>query len=266
MFRLRKWATVFLVFIFCCNTGRACSCTNTADNFLDAVRQVMSSSYVDTQMAIVKCRYIGNVGSYGAKFSILHSYYRGSFTMQDTVVLWGDPGWCCRYSPRASYHPGDTLLAIINSLRFQNVATAAESPADFFIYSCNFNHILVHNDSVFGGSLSSYTFSGYPLSPFVDSLDSIIGSLNLPPVIVSEPVLKIYPNPAGSILYIELDDDSLVERAVSLTSCSGQLVYTGTLYRGLKGNLDVSALPRGLYFLNVENSRARSRHYKVVIR
>ncbi len=265
MFRLGKWTVVFLIVLFCNSTGRACSCVNTTNNFLGAVRLVMNGNYVDTQMAIVKCQYLGNVGSYGTKFSILHRYYTGSFTMRDTVIVWGDPGWCCRYSPRADYHPGDTLLAIINSLRFQNVATSSEAPADFFIFGCNFNHVRVHHDSVYGGTEDAFTYEGYPLLPFVDSLEGIIGALNLPPAAIPDEVLKIYPNPVGSVLHIDLDDDPLFERAVSLTSASGQLVYSGSLYRGLKGHIDVSALPRGLYFVRVESSNGRSRNYKVVI-
>ncbi len=63
-------------------------------------------------------------------------------------------------------------------------------------------------------------------------------------------VIKIYPNPAGNILYIDLDAD--VERNLvkyRLFNPVGQVVYQGN---GFEQSIILSAFPPGVYFLHAE--------------
>lgn len=68
--------------------------------------------------------------------------------------------------------------------------------------------------------------------------------------------VKVYPNPSHSIVHVELTNRG--ETAYTLSDIGGQLLQLGTLTSN-DFTLDISDLPKGMYFLEVG-----SRRYKVV--
>lgn len=258
-----------LIMLLCFSLGwqssaKACSCINVADNFLGSVQLYIGPGYADTQIAIIEARLLDTVGGYGMKLQVLHPYYVGAFSLADTIIIWGDPGWSCRFSPVGYYHPGDTILAIINSLHFGSPATSSESSDDYYIYSCNFNYIQVRGDSVFGGNVVSFTFDGYPLTSFIDSLHTLVGTVGINNPATSMSGILTYPNPVKDLLYIDMGIIRFQEICLSLTNTSGQIVrrlrYSGTQ----KAEIDMQQLLPGLYFLSIEGDGKSARHYQVL--
>jgi hypothetical protein len=64
----------------------------------------------------------------------------------------------------------------------------------------------------------------------------------------AESLLKIYPNPANSKITIESQQHELIE----ISNIQGQLIKT-LATTGNKTNIDVSALPSGMYFVKVKS-------------
>lgn len=65
--------------------------------------------------------------------------------------------------------------------------------------------------------------------------------------------LVIYPNPAKDVLYVNFASNE--PPAVRLFNCLGQIVYSGTINNQCK--INVSFLPRGVYFIDVIGLRKK---------
>jgi len=85
------------------------------------------------------------------------------------------------------------------------------------------------------------------------------------PLLSNLSVLKIYPNPTGEILHIQLDNSSFSHQNIQLINGVGKsvLVWQGNAQKEL--SLDLSALPTGLYTLRYMDERGMKAS-KVMIR
>ena len=70
-------------------------------------------------------------------------------------------------------------------------------------------------------------------------------------------IISVMPNPAAQALYIELSDDAS-EPTVRITDMQGTVVHEGT-----STTVDVSALPRGAYVVDIRT--AKQRHCQQII-
>ncbi len=64
--------------------------------------------------------------------------------------------------------------------------------------------------------------------------------------------LNVYPNPASDILNIETSNDGITQ--VTITDMEGRTVQSTTLLAARRTQLDVSALPAGIYVVTIENN------------
>ena len=78
-------------------------------------------------------------------------------------------------------------------------------------------------------------------------------------IINNENHIAVYPNPTANNLIIESPQDAVVE----ITNIQGQLIKTLTA-KGNKINIDVSAFPKGIYFIHAttQNSIATNKFIK----
>jgi hypothetical protein len=65
-------------------------------------------------------------------------------------------------------------------------------------------------------------------------------------------MFQVYPQPATDVLFVNTGADH--QQAVSITNLAGQRVAAHTVNAGLS-TVDVSALPAGMYVLQVGNSQ-----------
>lgn len=66
---------------------------------------------------------------------------------------------------------------------------------------------------------------------------------------------KLYPNPAGNSIILELNSSTLASLQFSLSSVTGQLLRQQTEFVSINGgrkqNIDLSGLAAGIYFVNL---------------
>ena len=95
-----------------------------------------------------------------------------------------------------------------------------------------------------------------------EQIDTITGTFSASP---EQWELKIFPNPAGDILHLQIASTRARSLAVSIWNIPGQLV--SPLYELSTGgttSLDVSTLPAGTYILQIKDENAQQHAVKFV--
>lgn len=238
---------------------KACSCVSFPPDFFTSLQMALGTQDLNKTI-IVKGKLISTVGGYGVRMHVLQKYLGGS--IPDTPTIWGDPGITCRFSPTSQYQiPEDTIIAIIHPLDYI-VPSSLETANDFYINGCGFFHVLVRGDSVYGGNSSSFTFSGYPFSAFLDSIYKITGPLDLTMWETPE-VITLYPNPAKNKLFISGLTQTDVE-IVSIHDFLGRHIYS--VYRKNCTShiveLPLNGLVSGHYYCRVYSVNGRSHIFR----
>jgi Leucine-rich repeat (LRR) protein len=82
---------------------------------------------------------------------------------------------------------------------------------------------------------------------------------------INIPGIKIYPNPTGGILYIEIDKSLSVKSKIIVTDIFGKAVINKAFEDVTKQELNLTHLSKGMYFLQIQNKNNRY-FQKVVIR
>ncbi|MEM7035444.1 MAG: T9SS type A sorting domain-containing protein [Bacteroidota bacterium] len=75
------------------------------------------------------------------------------------------------------------------------------------------------------------------------------------PVVLEDGEMVLYPNPVSERLKIEVRNLPAQSFSVAVWNMAGQRVYQGSM-RGMEGEVDVSGLRSGLYFVRVEGKNA----------
>jgi hypothetical protein len=115
------------------------------------------------------------------------------------------------------------------------------------------NYISCVADLSEGGPLRCYTDDNFPIymtgeSAHCDFITSIVSYKNI------NDIIEIYPNPATDNLIIEAPQNAIIE----IANIQGQLIKTFTT-KSAKTNINVSALPSGVYVVQVKSEKV----YKV---
>jgi hypothetical protein len=75
--------------------------------------------------------------------------------------------------------------------------------------------------------------------------------------------IKIYPNPTGGILYVEMDKVLPAKSKIVLTDINGKVVLNKVFEDMIKQELNLTHLSKGMYFLQLQNRS--SRHFQKII-
>ena len=75
--------------------------------------------------------------------------------------------------------------------------------------------------------------------------------------------VKVFPNPVGDILNIDIQDENLTEAVVQIMNMTGQKVYEGVL-AGQLTSIDINSLTNGVYILHIESIDNRTLNYKIL--
>jgi hypothetical protein len=68
-----------------------------------------------------------------------------------------------------------------------------------------------------------------------------------------EPDVRLYPNPVGNILNIELS--KLNDVSLEIINISGQIIYSIASINNTKESIDVSYLSNGVYFIKLQGEK-----------
>ena len=71
--------------------------------------------------------------------------------------------------------------------------------------------------------------------------------------------IHIYPNPFSNYLNINVPDEGNI-KSVSIQNIQGQVVYKN----GFTSQINLSGLPEGMYFINVENKTGQKSVFKLI--
>ena len=88
------------------------------------------------------------------------------------------------------------------------------------------------------GGIEAWISAGYQTASNIEEFDDL--SIRV----------KIYPNPANSILNLETEKTDLY--SIQITSLKGQLIYS-TEMEGTNHQLDLSSFQNGIYFISIRN-------------
>jgi Leucine-rich repeat (LRR) protein len=82
---------------------------------------------------------------------------------------------------------------------------------------------------------------------------------------INSPGFKVYPNPTGGIIYIETSRNFSSDTKIEVIDIYGKIVSLKDWMEGIKQELNLMHLSKGMYFLRVQNKNSRY-FQKVVIR
>jgi len=241
---------ILIILLFNFYSVRACQCTYIPIDFIEYINLYYSTQ---NSFSIVKGFKISDSlhNGKGCEYKVIQNLF--GVQTQDTVTVWGDPGWNCWEKP--SYNIGDTTITIIYDIKAIDPNAQYMQVGDYYCWSCGFPTLLVKNDSVFGGHVTSFTFNGFNYNSFLDSLNSTLNNLPTSTGNYSKKGmhLKIYPNPSNDI--INLEGDFNLPIVVTVYNIFGQNIISKEIF---KNNIDISQLKTGTYFLNVKGQREYS--------
>ncbi len=75
--------------------------------------------------------------------------------------------------------------------------------------------------------------------------------------------VKVFPNPVGDILIIDIQNKNLTEAVVQIMSITGQKVYEGVL-SGQFTSINTNSLSKGVYILHIQTTDNRILNYKIM--
>ena len=104
-----------------------------------------------------------------------------------------------------------------------------------------------------GGSLRCYTDDAFPLISF-DSLHACDFITNISVKYISEESINIYPIPASTKLTIKNKNTLFPIVKIVLMTTQGQKVFENQTQLQQTTEIDISYLPKGIYFLQITNS------------
>ncbi len=172
--RLIKIAVIVFLLLGNLDKAKACQCGPYLNIFYE-LNYAHQDNELHRQHIIMGV--VGNIlNGYGLSVHVLNVYY-GVNNLPDTIKIWGDPsGNTCRFSPVGYYHTGDTMIALIDSLRMDyGVLQPNESLSDYAISICFYGFMALRNDSVLAGGGPDH-WNNPPLSDFLDSIKRILNA------------------------------------------------------------------------------------------
>jgi hypothetical protein len=239
IFKMKKYLMLSFILI-ASMTVHACQCYYFTLNFIESVDSAYEQYGNDFYIVKAKVASYETYDGYaGKKLEVIENIFNN--TSNDTINLVGANGVTCYANP--NYAVGDTILIIL--VACPTGLIPANSPVDNYCMSlCGHFSVKITNNMVYGGDPSSFTYNGYPLSNFMDSLAltfNLLTDIDDHDKISSLKNLA-YPNPANDFLYINLQSKI---HEISIYSLSGTLIKK----EKYKNGIDISTLIKGLYLL-----------------
>jgi hypothetical protein len=133
-----------------------------------------------------------------------------------------------------------------------------ESTDDFVVSYCGYNYLRLKRDSVFGGSAGSFSWDGYPLGLFEDSLCKVLNNHCLLDVKEPESVSEftIVPNPSAGRLRADFTLVKNGHMRIEVCDLTGRLISIVKEeeweQKGVHEEwVDITSLPPGTYFVRL---------------
>ena len=84
--------------------------------------------------------------------------------------------------------------------------------------------------------------------------------------VIENSKIKVYPNPANEVLYIETDKETEGMLTVEIFNTTANLIYSKNINAGDKyQTIDISNIRKGIYYIRISNKDAQLYNQKLVI-
>ena len=255
---------LFLCLALPASQATACVCGSFPIDFFGSISANSTPEFFEGYH-IVKGSIVGlTPNGAGARMKLIHQYY-GAPT-DDTITIWKSYGDDCRLSPQGFYQlPNDTFIFAMRHLTGR--LAAYEELTDYTISYCGAHFLRVKGDSVLGGGPGSFTFTGYPLSAFEDSLGQQLHTLAVTLPVHTSAATRLYPNPAKDQVTLEWEQQRPGEVHIILQDGMGKVVkivpanQPGIHYTTLL----LDELVNGIYYIRV-STETMDKALKVMVR
>lgn len=217
----------------------ACTCSHYVDEFCYSA---------DTSDHIALVELIDFEDDTAARFKLIENINK---EIPDTIAVLGSDGLNCNLSlPR--FQIGDTL--VINLKFYKNGAINSSNLKiyDWGIPDCSRHYLEYSFDMVFGelDTFNTSTVNDYGL--FKEELFACY-DFTLNTSMITEPDIKIYPNPFSSDLWLESENLNIIQ--VKISELSGKLIKTHNCQNLSRININFGNEPAGVYLMELITSK-----------
>ncbi len=252
--------------LLCPPSAKACNCIG-PDNFFSSLETVIFALSHEARLenyAIVKGVVTGLTNNHkGIKLFVIREYL--AHEVDDTVVVWNTDGTDCRADIKGICNgSSDTFIFLLNRIQFLVQSLPDEDTVDYYLSRCGSRHLVVKNDSVFGGYPGTFAFNGFPLKDFEDSLGRFahrVKALNVEklPTTGKYP-MSIFPNPATTEFTVA---GMSGKGAISISDASGRLLeYRSTTEP--TNSINVSRFAPGIYTVRASDATRIVQTFKLI--
>lgn len=165
-------------------------------------------------------------------------------------------------TPFVAANIDDYFRVFMDSITLFNI-----NSSDSTTYKSEYQHIEVDISSYADGQQHKLMFFGHQTgSPKVTSY--LVDDITIKIVVgISEPIslknIKIYPNPASDYIHLELSKHQDIN--IEVTTIAGKIVLQKKFTNAYSINMKISELPKGLYFLVIENKNKEKIIKKLIV-
>lgn len=218
-----------------------CSCNGTPD-FCESAQNAL---YNVPGAIMIKCKIL-NFQAHGMSVEVLDQYLgEGN---NDTVKIWGDNGFLCRWYVDQLFAVGDT--AIITALPTNGGGGSLEAPEDYMLWVCG-TYFMFYKNGFVSGRLHDWDTVHLTENQFRNSLICLDSTTSQEEI--NQKDLFIYPNPSNGELNVTFSNQNQNARIIILDEL-GRKVYE-KFTESNKQELDLGLLPSGLYTIYLYDSQ-----------
>lgn len=242
---MKKYFIILTLTLLFSNNSKACLCSLKIDFIATLNNNISSNTAIVMGYKIIDTLQNG----IGCKYKIIQHIY--GQTISDTLTIWGDPGWTCYAKPQ--FNLGDTTIVMLNKVNYIDANIPYMNIGDYTSSYCYYT-MLVKGDSIFGGNVMSFTFNGFPLNTFIDSINSTINTILpvFPNLQTSQ--FTLFPNPTKNL--ISINSNEKIEW-FEIYNIQSQMINKYFSFNKLE--IDLSTCKNGIYFYKyLSNGKIRN--------
>lgn len=159
---------------------------------------------------------------------------------------------------------GNVLKFVFDNIYLPDSTNNEPESHGFIIFEINPlqnlpNNTVINNECEIYFDYNPPVITNYTSNTIIDIIPCIITSNKINADIENE--IVIYPNPSSSSISIINNDNSLISE-IKFLSITGEVIK---IVNNNKSNIDISNLPKGIYFLNIKTTNNEMKYKKLII-
>ena len=176
--------------------------------------------------------------------------------IEDTVLIWGDPGHLCRVYT-SNFHIGDTIILGINKLEFES-GMPEESIGDYWLPACGVTFLKIENGIVLGpiseglNSMFLEDFEFY-MENEVYKTECSVTNIEYQNQFDQNNII-VFPNPTQKAAFISCENCDFIDD-LAVFNVNGQLQNVQFVKEEKLIRLDLEGLENGVFFIQLSSQK-----------